>query len=244
MSDEVANCAQIPCVESSMFQNLSSRVKALLTIAVVLAAFIGSIVALVIADRAKPRSLYNGPAACPLVGTEDLLRLGNPPGSRSLLDEGLEDDVERNWTEESTTRRRTTRKVDRSQKVGQRCTWVWIPAIRSEAGERTSLVVAVLNKSSVRPSWASAPTLARSAEPIEGFTTTDRPSSAWRWTDLPTSSGPTIMHCTIRQIVGLRYLEITWGTNDTYASCDGTVALAVNAADRLIEADRAGTTPS
>jgi hypothetical protein len=220
-----------------MIFNLSYRVKSILKISLVLVVIAGGAAAIVIADQAKPPSLYHGPAACPLVGTEDLLRLGNPPGSKMLLDKGFESDLKRSWTE--------TTKVGRSQKVGQQCSWVWtVPANMNAAGERTSLSVFVLNKSSVKSSLDARPTFTGSVVPLEGLPTAVRPSVGWRWTDYLTPGTLTVTNCTVRQIVGLRLIEITWTSRDANASCAGTVALALNASDRLADADRAGTTPS
>jgi hypothetical protein len=228
-----------------MLCTLWSRVTSILKISVVLAVAVGAAAAIVITDRAELPSLYHGPAACPLVGTEDLLRLGNPPGSQMLLDQGFESDLKRSWTETRSTRRRVKTKIDRSQKVGQQCSWVWQnPADESTARERTSLSVFVLNRSSVRSSLSAAPLLAGSVALIEGLATADRPSAGWRWTDLPTPGRPTLLNCTVRQIVGLRLMEITWSSIDADASCAGTVTLAINAGDSLADADRVGTTPS
>jgi hypothetical protein len=219
-----------------------SSVKSIVTVTILFVLAMGMVVAFVVADRAKTRSLYQGPEACPLVATEDLLRLGNPPVSRMFLDRGLESDVKRSWTEtwySRTTRTRT--KASRSQKVGQQCLWIWV-ADTTRAEKRASLRVAVLNESSVSPSWRSAPALAGSVAAIEGLAASDRPSVGWRWSDLLAPSGSTVVNCTVRQVVGLRFLDVTWSSRDADADCAGTMALAVNAGDRLVDADRASTT--
>jgi hypothetical protein len=64
----------------------------------------------------------------------------------------------------------------------------------------------------------------------------------WRWTDLLAPSRLTVVNCTVRQVVGLRFLDVTWSSRDAKANCAATVALAVNAGNRLADADRASTT--
>jgi hypothetical protein len=123
------------------------------TVTILFVVATGMVVALVVAGSAKTRSLYHGPPACPLVATEDLLRLGNPAGSQMWLDRGLESDLTRRWTETwylRTTRTRT--KASRSQKVGQQCLWLWV-ADTTRADKRSSLRVTVLNESSGCASW-------------------------------------------------------------------------------------------
>ena len=227
-----------------MMSPLSDRVKLIAGLGAALAALVGMSVFAIASGQTSAR--YHGPNACPLVSTEDLTRLGNPPGYTLLLGKGLEADLERTWTETQHYGRdnRERRQVTRSQKVGQKCTWIWVPSSGRTEDRQTSLLVAVTDQASVGDSWRSRPALSGESERIEGLDVWERQAAGWRWKGLlGTGSGSTmVVNCTVSQNIGPRFLQLTWSVRADDVDCLDTVAVAKNAGDRLAETGRATTT--